>query len=190
MVGADAKIDGLSVEDAINVIKQKHFTDLTPNDYAFLRAREAYLSDTDKAIYLEGQDPAEVLANAPGRALTREERIINENRPLQDRQAEISDAKNAAALAEKAIYADLTPEQRTEKQEALREARAAKAKELRESADLIEKAQAEEDEETAANADKSEERVALEKEATDLGVTFNKRTSDDKLREKIEEARA
>lgn len=174
---ADARIEGLSVEDAINVIKQKHFKDLTPNDFAFLRARESYLSETDKAIYLEGEDPVEVLSEASGRAITREERIINENRPLQEEQERVRESRNAALAAEAAVGTDLTPEQRDERRAEEAEARKAKAEELREAADQLEE------------GTEASERSALEAEARELGVKFNSRTSDETLRKNVEKAR-
>lgn len=182
---ADARIEGLSVEDAINVIKQKHFSELTPADYAFLRARESYLSDADKRIYLEGEDPVAVLKDG-GQPLTREERIINENRPLQDKQQTIAEAKDAAMRAEASILAEKTPEEREEARKLIADARKAKADELRQAAEALDQANAE----SEANAGKSDERVALEKEATDLGVKFTAKTTDEKLSEKIAEAKA
>jgi len=157
---ADAKVDGLRVEDAINVIKQKHFKDLTPKDFAFLKAREEFLSETDKAIYLKGEDPVKVLSEDAGRALTREERIINENRPIQEREKEVSDAKNEASLALKRVGQDLTPEQRDERAEAEAKARKAKAKELSDAAARIEKDEAQ----AAAEAKKTAERDAKARE--------------------------
>jgi len=184
---ADARIEGLTVEDAINVIKQKHFTELTPNDYAFLRARQDYLSEADKRIYLEGEDPVEVLRDS-GAPLTREERIINENRPLQERQQTIADAKDAAMRAEASILAEKTPEEREEARKALVDARKAKAQELRESADMLEEVNAESDK-SASEEEKTDERKALEAEAESLGITFKANTKDETLAKKIAEAK-
>ena len=182
----DAKIDGLSIEDAINVITQKHYKDLTPKDYAFLKAREDYLTESQKRIYLEGEDPRTVLQES-GRALTQAERIIDENRPLQDREVQLREAEEKAAAALREPNEPKTPEQRTEAQEKEAEDRKATAESLAEQAEAVKKS---EEEAAEVAAEKSPERVALETEAAELGVSFRSNTSDETLAKKVEEARA
>ena len=54
IMAADANVDGLTLEQALEVIKSKPLNDLTENDIAFLRARESYLTDDERERYLSG----------------------------------------------------------------------------------------------------------------------------------------
>ena len=47
------RFEGLTVETAIAQIKKKPLEALDAVDFAFLRARESYLSAEDKATYLK-----------------------------------------------------------------------------------------------------------------------------------------
>ncbi len=142
-----------TVETAINVIKQKHFKDIDAEDFAFLKAREEYLSDADKEIYLEGKNPNEVIVETT--PLTREERIINENRPLQEQEHAVRQARNAAIHAEALAGLPKVGDAKTEADKQLQEDREAKIKSLNQEVDTLKK-----EEERA-----EKERVAEEKEA-------------------------
>jgi len=160
------RFDGMTVETAINVIKQKHYRDLDATDFAFLKAREDYLSEADKAIYLQGENPAEVLVETT--PLTREERIINENRPLQEQEHIIRDARNKAAELELNATKPLEGEARTEAQEKIVEERAEKAKELEKEVKTLEK-EAERVEKEKAAEQKKADKEAEKKETKEAG---------------------
>lgn len=124
-----------TVETAINTIKQKHWTMLDAEDIAFLQARKDYLSEADVAIYLEGKNPDEV--NADSVPLTREERIIRENRPLQELEMEIREAKDVAAINARIAEMPLQGKERTDRQEQKAEERAEKLESLNKEAKAI-----------------------------------------------------
>ncbi len=130
-----------TVETAINTIKQKHFKDVDTEDFKFLAARKEYLSDADIAIYLEGKDPQEVIVETT--PLTREERIINENRPLQIQEHAIRDARNAAIHAEHLAGLPKVGEAKTEADEALNAERKAKIQSLNKEVEAMKKAEVE-----------------------------------------------
>lgn len=132
------RFEGLTVENAINQIKQKHFKDMTAEDFAFLDARRAYLSEADIAIYLEGKNPSDVLADAAAPA-TAAERIIRENIPLQTTEKRVEEAKNAAAVAVAEASLPLTPEAKTEADKKEAEEREEKAKSLKKEAGQLAK---------------------------------------------------
>lgn len=91
-------IRGLETIDALNVIRQKHVKDLDAEDIAFLRAHEERLSELDRNIYLKGMSPKKASEQATV-FNSRNDRIIHENRPLQDIQAAQFAAKNATVAA-------------------------------------------------------------------------------------------
>ncbi len=117
-----------TVETAINTIKQKHFQDVDAEDFKFLAARKEYLSDADVAIYLEGKNPEDVIVETT--PLTREERIINENRPLQIQEHAIRDARNAAIHAESLAGLPKVGKEKTEADKKLNEERKEKIESL------------------------------------------------------------
>lgn len=144
-----SRFDGMTVTNAINLIKQKHFSDLDATDFAFLKAREDLLTDADKAIYLKGENPYEVVQDAT--PVTREERIINENRPLQDVQKKVSDQRNEAS---RILNAETVVEVIND--EELAKERSKKAKSLVEEVKVTEKAEADAEKEEAARLAKEE----------------------------------
>lgn len=148
------RFDNMNIETAINSIKQKHFTDLDAEDYAFLKARQDYLSEADKAIYLNGENPVDVIVETT--PLTREERIINENRPLQDREFAVRGAKNEAYLKEVEAYQPLVGEARTEADEKLIEDRADKAESLAAEVTTLEKEETKAEKDRVAEAKKAD----------------------------------
>ena len=148
-----SRFDEMSVDNAINMIKQKHFKDLDSTDFAFLKARESYLSEADKAIYLNGENPYEVIQEHT--PITREERIINENRPLQDQEHAVREARNEASKLELEVTRPLVGEERTEAQEELVEERAAHAKSLEKEVKAMEAASEKEEKEAKAEAKKA-----------------------------------
>lgn len=150
--------EGLTVETVINMIKQKHFSEVTAEDFAFLQARKEYLSDADIAIYLDGENPADVLVDASV-PMTREERIINENRPLQDNEMRIRSARNEASRLEVLANTPLVGKARTDAQKAEAKARADKAASLEKEVAQNEKDAAENAKADAAKA-KEDEKVA------------------------------
>lgn len=101
----DAKrFDGMTVEQAIATIKRKHFTEIDSTELAFLKARESYLSEDDKRIYLEGEDPRSVRLGG----LTQQEAILEENKELEVAQAEVSEVMKEANVPAPVV---LNPEQ-------------------------------------------------------------------------------
>lgn len=154
---SDAEFKNASVQTRINAIKEKHFSEVDAQDMAFLKAREDMLSDADKQIYLEGKNPNEVLVEST--PLTREERIINENRPLQEAERAVRAARNATLGAGEHVEANHLAVENAQ------EAREAKFKALTEEVAALEKSQQEE-EKARAKAAKEDEK-ASEKDSKD-----------------------
>ena len=145
----------MSVQQIIDEIKQKHWKELDAEDFAFMKAREDYLTETEKAIYIEGQNPVEVMAEA-GEALTANERIINENRPLQEHEMRIRASRNAALAMELAATVPLEGKARTDAQKQADKERETKFASLEEQVKVNEK--------VAADAEKERQRTLAEEE--------------------------
>ena len=129
-----SRFDGTTVQNAINVIKQKHFSELDATDFAFLKAREDMLSDADKAIYLNGENAYEVVQDST--PITKDERIINENRPLQESQKLVKDRRDEAS---RLLNSD--PEVNPVTNDEIQEARKDKVASLKEEVAVAEKAE-------------------------------------------------
>lgn len=91
------KYKDISVQDAINSIKQNRLEDITPEDMLFLRENEEKLSEADKAMYFDGLSPREAYEKFGFTPLTAAERIIAENRHLQDIENAQRASKNYVA---------------------------------------------------------------------------------------------
>lgn len=151
------KFWGLTVEAALSQIMQKHFKDLDAEDFAFLKAREEYLTEAQKRIYLQGEDPVEVLQES-GRALTRTERVIEENRPLLETEVAVREAREKAEAEVRNAALPKVGEAKTEADEALVKERKAVVKSLEK-----EVTQAEKDAEAAAKEQaKADKKAAAE----------------------------
>lgn len=150
---AREKWEGLSVQQIIDQIKQKHFTELDADDFAFMKARADMLSEADRRIYVDGEAPREVLAEL-GIPMTANERIIHENRPLQDEEMRIRAARDEASRLEVAATQPLGSDARIEADEAIEEQRADKMESLEAEVEVAEKEAAKSEKERAA-ADKA-----------------------------------
>lgn len=159
--------EGLNFIDALNVIKQKAVPDA--EDISFLRAREAYLTPEEKAVYFEGKTFAEAYGSASGYASAvrgKNDRIIIENRPLVDAQKRIADAEAAGKRAQALAGAPATLEQTQEEREKADKAWADGIKAANAGADQLEENAAAEEERKQDQADaQTEEQKKANEEA-------------------------
>lgn len=149
--------DGLTPQAVIDQIKQKHWKDLDVDDFAFMKARQDMLSEADLRIYVQGEDPAEVMGEL-GIPMTANERIIHENRPLQEVERRIRDARDEGARLQNLAVKPLNEVQRAEEDERLAEERAAKF----ESLEAEEKLLAKNEKDAASEAKKRADEAAKE----------------------------
>ncbi len=107
---------GLEFKDAMNVIKQKPLTGpgaVDAEDVQFLKARADYLTEMEKAIYFKGVLPEEA-AKEGGVFRSANDRIIHENRSLQEAQQVLRAADVAATRAAAEAMQPLTVSQKDE----------------------------------------------------------------------------